>query len=293
MDLSPNRWSLTLADIVESTKEFDRNPKAIILSHLHGTLAEMEAITDWATQHGVAIVEDACQHMGLVSPEKPTGSWGILGLSFGGSKLITSGRGGAVLTNDDRIQQRMTVFRERGNDAFAMSELQACVILPQLGTTTGTDAAQVGSGAMARAIAGRYHLEIADRGSNASIPAFYKWAFQVPGSDLLEMITRREQLIQSLQQKQIRAGAGFLGFHKKESQSLPSAVDLERSAVAASSTVVIHHSHLTLPSAVLQMVVDTLKEFAGNKGSTNTRKPGLPFPFRSTSLLSVVFNAER
>lgn len=265
VDLSPNHWSLTLANVAEATKEFSRIPKAIILSHLHGTLAEMDAITDWATQHGVTIVEDACQAHGASIAGRPAGSWGDVSvLSFGGSKLITSGRGGAVLTNDDRIQQRMTVFRERGNDAFAMSELQACVILPQWErlpeqTQRRWEAVQWLEQSLADT-----KLEMADRESTSFLPAFYKWAFQVPGSDLQEMMTRRDQLIHSLQQKQIRAGAGFLGFHKRSHSRCLRPTDLERSAVGASSTVLIHHSHLTMPRTMLQMLVDTLKEFAGN-----------------------------
>jgi dTDP-4-amino-4,6-dideoxygalactose transaminase len=53
-------------------------------------------------------------------------------LSFGGSKLLTAGRGGALLTNQESIMQRAKIFAERGNNAFPLSELQAAVLGPQL-----------------------------------------------------------------------------------------------------------------------------------------------------------------
>ena len=53
-------------------------------------------------------------------------------LSFGGSKLLTAGRGGAVLTHDARLAQRIRLYTQRGNDAYPLSEMQAAVLLPQL-----------------------------------------------------------------------------------------------------------------------------------------------------------------
>jgi len=53
-------------------------------------------------------------------------------LSFGGSKLLTAGRGGTVLTNRPDVITRMRRYGFRGNDAYPLSELQAAVLLPQL-----------------------------------------------------------------------------------------------------------------------------------------------------------------
>ena len=52
--------------------------------------------------------------------------------SFGGSKLLSAGRGGAVLSNDEAIIQRAKIFAHRGNDAFPLSQIQAALLLPQL-----------------------------------------------------------------------------------------------------------------------------------------------------------------
>ena len=53
-------------------------------------------------------------------------------LSFGGSKLLSAGRGGALLTNRDDVVQRNRLYTQRGNEAYPLSELQATVLRPQL-----------------------------------------------------------------------------------------------------------------------------------------------------------------
>lgn len=63
----------------------------------------------------------------------PAGTHGDVGvLSFGGSKLLTAGRGGAVLTDRNDVAQRIRLHTQRGNDAYPLSELQAAVLIPQL-----------------------------------------------------------------------------------------------------------------------------------------------------------------
>jgi dTDP-4-amino-4,6-dideoxygalactose transaminase len=107
--------------------------KAVVVSHLHGGCAKMPALLEIAKSAGVAVVDDACQMPGASLDGRPLGTWGDVGvLSFGGSKLLTAGRGGAVLTSDARIAQRIRLYTERGNAAYPLSELQAAVLLPQL-----------------------------------------------------------------------------------------------------------------------------------------------------------------
>src|SRR5262249_20733973 len=61
------------------------------------------------------------------------GTWGDAGvLSFGGSKLLTAGRGGALLTARADVHQRARLALLRGNLVCPLSELQAAVLLPQL-----------------------------------------------------------------------------------------------------------------------------------------------------------------
>jgi dTDP-4-amino-4,6-dideoxygalactose transaminase len=107
--------------------------RCILVSHLHGGLVSMQAVTTLAQQHGISVIEDACQVPGAIVEGQIAGSWGDVGtLSFGGSKLLTAGRGGAVLTSSPQIAQRIRLYSFRGNDAYPLSELQAGLLIPQL-----------------------------------------------------------------------------------------------------------------------------------------------------------------
>lgn len=109
------------------------NSKAIICSHLHGCLAAVDRVAAFASEHNLTLIEDACQVPGASLNGRQAGTIGDVGvLSFGGSKLLTAGRGGAVITDDDQIAQRIRLYTQRGNDAYPLSEMQAAVLLPQL-----------------------------------------------------------------------------------------------------------------------------------------------------------------
>src|SRR5262249_55040345 len=73
--------------------------RAVIASQLHGGLADMAALAEACAARGVAVVEDAAQGPGATVQGRPAGAWGDLGVfSFGGSKLLAAGRGGALVT---------------------------------------------------------------------------------------------------------------------------------------------------------------------------------------------------
>src|SRR5262249_4920495 len=130
VDLAAGAWTL---DVEQVLAAISSQTKAIIVSHLHGSLADMRRLREIADERGLAVVEDACQVPGARVEGKAAGSWGDCGVfSFGGSKLLTAGRGGAVVTNRDEVVQRIKIYCERGNDAFPMSELQAAVLEPQI-----------------------------------------------------------------------------------------------------------------------------------------------------------------
>ena len=66
--------------------------------------------------------------------DRSLGTWGdVAVLSFGGSKLLSAGRGGAVLCGQESIWQRIKVFKDRVM-TLTLSQLQAAVLNPQLNT---------------------------------------------------------------------------------------------------------------------------------------------------------------
>jgi len=74
LDVSKNSWSLANDETLKCIQA--PYPKAIIVSHLHGSMANMNAVCEWANSHGVFVIEDACQVPGALIDDKPAGSWG-------------------------------------------------------------------------------------------------------------------------------------------------------------------------------------------------------------------------
>ncbi len=131
VDVHPDNWQL---DPVNLEAAFTAQTKAVICSHLHGGLVPMRAVVEVAREHNVGVVEDAAQAPGATVDGKPAGTWGDVGtLSFGGSKLLTAGRGGALLFGDAQLYQRAKTWLHRGVQQWApLSELQAAALRPQL-----------------------------------------------------------------------------------------------------------------------------------------------------------------
>ncbi len=93
--------------------------KAIIPVHIQGFPCNMDAICDIAKEHGLKIIEDACQADGGKFHGRRLGTIGDVGaLSFNQYKLISTGEGGALLTNDDAIYQRALIYHDSNAVAF-------------------------------------------------------------------------------------------------------------------------------------------------------------------------------
>lgn len=164
-----------------------KRTKAIIVSHLHGHLSATTTIRNIAAVHGIAVIEDACQSPGAIIAGQRAGSLGDIGvLSFGGSKLLTSGRGGALLTSNAAMAQRIKLYTQRGNDAYPLSEMQSAVLLPQLQQLDARNAARaIRADQLTNCLASHSLLTptlTADRFiSEQTRPAFYKFGLLLSG----------------------------------------------------------------------------------------------------------------
>jgi len=91
--------------------------KAIVPVHYAGVGCEMDTIMDIAHRYNLFVIEDAAQGIMATFKGKALGSIGHLGtLSFHETKNITSGEGGALLINDQRLVDRAEVIREKGTN---------------------------------------------------------------------------------------------------------------------------------------------------------------------------------
>jgi dTDP-4-amino-4,6-dideoxygalactose transaminase len=89
--------------------------KAMIPVHLYGHTADMNRIGKIASKHSLHVIEDACQSLGSTYNGKQTGSIGEMGcFSFYASKVLTSGEGGAIVTNNKELADRLRMIRNHG-----------------------------------------------------------------------------------------------------------------------------------------------------------------------------------
>src|SRR5688572_16563439 len=89
--------------------------KAVISVALYGNMPDMDAIKDVAQRHGIPIVEDAAEAIGSEYKGRKAGSFGHASVfSFHGSKTLTTGEGGMLLTDEAGLFERAQVLRDHG-----------------------------------------------------------------------------------------------------------------------------------------------------------------------------------
>jgi dTDP-4-amino-4,6-dideoxygalactose transaminase len=102
--------------IVERIKK-GRKPKAIILVHTYGNASEMDEIMRIATHYQVPVLEDAAEAFGSTYKRRMLGTFGKVGVySFNGNKIITTSSGGAVVTNETSIADRIKYLSNQAKD---------------------------------------------------------------------------------------------------------------------------------------------------------------------------------
>lgn len=112
VDAHPDSWNIDPAQIEAQVSERTR---AILPVHLGGVPCDMDAIQGVATRHGLVIIEDAAQAHGASYGTKSIGTLGRLGcFSFQSTKTMTTGEGGAVLTDDDELARRVRLAMNIG-----------------------------------------------------------------------------------------------------------------------------------------------------------------------------------
>lgn len=116
-DIDPQRYTLdpaSLAALLETPE--GRGARALVVVHLYGQAADMQAILPQARQHGIAVVEDCAQAHGARYHDTAVGCWGDLGcFSFYPTKNLGAlGDGGAIVGRDPALGERLKLLREYG-----------------------------------------------------------------------------------------------------------------------------------------------------------------------------------
>lgn len=251
VDVEPDGW---LLDVTALPAAIGKPTRAIIVSHLHGGMADMPRVMELARRHGLAVVEDACQAPGAMVAGRVAGSWGDVGvLSFGGSKLLTAGRGGAMLARDAEVHQRAKIFCQRGNHAFPLSELQAAVLVPQLELLDERNERRRSAvRRLLAATAGLPGLRPLVNRSPEAVPSYYKLPWHYVPRALGELPI--DQLVAALQAEGLPIDTGFRGFARRTERRCRKVGTLEHSRRAAEATILLHHPILLEPAERIDAV---------------------------------------
>ena len=230
--------------------------KGLIVSHLHGQPAPMKRIMEWARSAGIKVIEDACQAHGALVDGRPAGSWGDVGIfSYGGSKLISAGRGGAVVTKDPLVAQRMTVFCDRGNNAFPLSEIQAALILAQYERLEMDHESRLQTARNLCEKLRRFQWLHFPYDVNRDSLAFYKLGLMIrlEGTEavLQDYASLRTKVLAGLLSHGIEAGEGFRGFASRSPKRYRVPSTLQQCQQLSARTILLHHSVLRHPQTGL------------------------------------------
>lgn len=121
-----NNLNIVLADVRPDNGSLDVSkleslitPRTVAIAPVDyaGIPADMDAINDIAGRHGLYVVHDTAQSIGSVYKGRKTGTLAnVSTFSFHGTKNLTTGEGGAVVTDDDALAARIRILREKGTD---------------------------------------------------------------------------------------------------------------------------------------------------------------------------------
>jgi perosamine synthetase len=114
VDSEPRTWNI---DPVDARRKVTSRTRAIIPVHLYGHPVDMDPLLALAAEHRLEIVEDAAEAHGARYKGRRVGAIGRIGaFSFYGNKIITTGEGGAVVTNDPALAERAAFLRDHAMD---------------------------------------------------------------------------------------------------------------------------------------------------------------------------------
>jgi len=113
VDAQPDTWCL---DVDQIASRITPRTRAIMPVHMYGHPVDMDPVLELAEHHGLAVIEDAAEAHGATYKGRRCGGLGDVGcFSFYANKVVTTGEGGMLVTDDDRIAE---IARSRRNLGF-------------------------------------------------------------------------------------------------------------------------------------------------------------------------------
>jgi UDP-N-acetylbacillosamine transaminase len=100
-------------------KTMPKKPKALILTHLYGQCADIEAIANICKENGIYLIEDAAESLGAIFNGKHTGTFGDFGIySFNGNKILTTSGGGVLISSNKKWIEKARFYSTQAREAY-------------------------------------------------------------------------------------------------------------------------------------------------------------------------------
>ena len=113
-DIDPESWCI---DPKSAERTITNKTKAIMAVHLYGNLCDMDALKHLGQKYDLEVIEDSAEAIGSKYKGFKAGSLGKFGVfSFHGTKTITTGEGGVLVTNDSKLYERALRLSNHGRD---------------------------------------------------------------------------------------------------------------------------------------------------------------------------------
>ena len=142
VDIDPITWNI---DPQEIRKAITKKTKAIIPVHLYGSVCNIDEIIEIALENNLFVIEDATESLGATYKNRQTGTFGDFGcFSFNGNKLITTGGGGMIVSNNQKQAEHIKFLVNQARDVskgyyhpeigfnYRMTNIEASLGLAQL-----------------------------------------------------------------------------------------------------------------------------------------------------------------
>ena len=142
VDIQLDTWCMNVDDI---EAKITKKTKAILAVHIYGNVIDMDPLIKLAKKYKLLLIEDAAEALGSEYKDRKIGTFGDFScFSFYANKLVTTGEGGMVVTNDAYYHKRLQILKDMAHSpkkrflhmelafTYRMTNLQAAIGLAQL-----------------------------------------------------------------------------------------------------------------------------------------------------------------
>ncbi len=117
IDCDEETWQMSTDLLEEYLKKTSKKPKALIVPHIYGQSADIDKIINICKKYEIFVIEDAAESLGTLYKGKHTGTFGDFGIySFNGNKIITTGGGGMLVSNNQELIEKARYYSNQAKD---------------------------------------------------------------------------------------------------------------------------------------------------------------------------------